>query len=314
VDRKTLIPAPRGTYGFGLDLAYLRSSPSTAHGFQPALDIGPGVVFEVAREKLLPPENPLTLTIWAESLTPALVEVAVAHVRGMLVLNVDGAPIETHLMTRDPALGQYVQHYCGSLPILLGSPWGALLWAVARQLIGVEQARMTKQRLVGQGGRTVMVAGTAWPLPPDPSWVMTHGIDALRAMGLSRTKAHAVYATAEAIQRSTLDLCSALPQTAAAATLAQLETIPGFGPWTTAIVALRGFGHLEVLPDGDAGLQSIVGRHGTPAGRLKRDEFRAWGGRWASYGGLSTYLWWLQLQAEALARRAKAADERRSRG
>lgn len=323
VNRHTLSLAPCGAYGFGLVLAYLRTSPSAIverlheHGFQRALDIGPGVVVEVARENLYPSEEPLTLTIWGETLTPSLVEVVVAHMRRMLVLDVDGAVVETHLMIRDPALGSYVQRHRGFRPILLGSPWEALLWAVVGQLIGVEQARGIKQRLVDRGGRAVMMGGEfhvpSFPLPPDPSWVITQGIDVLRAAGLSQTKSRAIYAAADAIQHGTLDLSPTLSPADAAAALAQLETIPGIGPWTTAIVALRGFGHLEVLPDGDAGLQSFAGRHAIPARRLTHAELRAWGERWAPYGGWATYFWWLQLQAEALARRAMAAlDEGRS--
>ncbi|MCY0864194.1 MAG: hypothetical protein OWQ57_04555 [Sulfobacillus sp.] len=323
MNRYTMSLAPCGAYGFGLVLAYLRSSPSAIlerlheHGFQRALDIGPGVVVEVARENLYPSEEPLTLTIWGEALTPSLVEAVVAHMRRLLVLDVDGSRVETHLMMRDPAISTYVQRYRGFRPILLGSPWEALLWAVVGQLISVDQARVIKQRLVDRGGRAVRMEGEysvpSFPLPPDPSWVITQGIDVLRAVGLSQTKAQAIFTVAEAIQHGILDLSPTLSPADATAALGQLETIPGIGPWTTAIVALRGFGHLAVLPDGDAGLQSVVGRHATPARRLTRAELRAWGEHWAPYGGWATYVWWLQLQAEALARRAVAAlDDGRS--
>ncbi len=139
MNRRTLSLAPCGTYGFGLVLAYLRTSPSPIverlheHGFQRALDIGPGVVVEVARENLYPSEEPLTLTIWGETLTPSLVEVVVAHMRHMLVLDVDGAVIEAHLMIRDPALGSYVQRHRGFRPILHGRYLGmAILKSVRR--------------------------------------------------------------------------------------------------------------------------------------------------------------------------------------
>ncbi len=96
VNRHTVSLAPCGAYGFGLVLAYLRTSPSAIverlheHGFQRALDIGPGVVVKVVRENLYPCEDPLTLTIWGETLTPSLVEVVVANMRRMLVLDSEG--------------------------------------------------------------------------------------------------------------------------------------------------------------------------------------------------------------------------------
>lgn len=60
---------PRGEYGFGLVLTYLRSSPSaiveqvTEHGFQRALDIGEGIIVRVERAELRPSSEPLQLTI-----------------------------------------------------------------------------------------------------------------------------------------------------------------------------------------------------------------------------------------------------------
>lgn len=315
--QQTVSLSPRGPYGFGLVLAYLRSSPSaivervSENGFQRALDIGPGVVVSVHRQVLLPSTDPLTLTITAERLTSSLIEATTAHVRRLLCLDVDGHPIEGHLARHDPALGTYVQQYRGFRPVLLGSPWEALLWAVSGQLVSVEQARGIKQRLVQQGQRAVQVADTHWPLPPDPTWVLQSGVDTLRILGLSRTKAQAIYTVADAVTQGTLDLSPGLAGARVASALDQLETIPGIGPWTRAMVALRGYGQLDVIPDGDAGLQTIVARHSFPTTeRLTAQALRAHAARWAPYRGWATYLWWLQLQAEALARRANAAYER----
>ncbi len=244
--QQTVSLSPRGPYGFGLVLAYLRSSPSaivervTENGFQRALDIGPGVVVSVHRQVLLPSTDPLTLTITAERLTSSLIEATTAHVRRLLCLDVDGHPIEGHLARHDPALRTYVQQYRGFRPVLLGSPWEALLWAVSGQLVSVEQARGIKQRLVQQGQRAVQVADTRWPLPPDPTWVLQSGVDTLRILGLSRTKAQAIYTVADAVTQGTLDLSPGLAG-AAVASAAQptgddpghwaLDTGDGGPPW-----------------------------------------------------------------------------------
>lgn len=241
----------------------------------------------------------------------AHVESTVTHVRRMLCLDEDGPVIEEHLMQRDAVLGRYVQHYRGFRPILLGSPWEALLWAVAGQLIGVQQARIIKQRLVALGGWTVDLETTSWPLPPNPKRILASGVDALRAIGLSRTKASAIVQAAEAVQSGTLDLRLDQPATTIQESLATLESIAGIGPWTTAIVALRGYGDLDVLPVGDAAIQSIVARHQTPTEtRLTAERLQRQGEVWMPYRGWATYLWWLQLQAEALVRKAESRDKR----
>ncbi len=313
MDQRTLLLSPRGSYGFGMVLAYLRSSPSaivervTAHGFRRALDIGPGVVASIEREELLPSPDPLRVTIQADHLTPDLIDRAVTRIRALLLLDVEGTSIENHLADRDPALRRYIQQYRGFRPILLGSPWEALLWAIVGQLIGVEQARAIKERLVTQGAEAVWIDGVAWPLPPNPAWVLRSGVDALRRLGLSRIKAEAIYGVADAVRRGGLDLRPDPPAPTIKSTLSHLGTITGIGSWTTAIVALRGYGQLDVLPDGDASLQSIVARHQSPAEvRLTAKALRVHGAIWSPYRGWATYLWWLQLQAEALARRAEA--------
>lgn len=316
MDQQTVNLTPRGSYGFGLVLAYLRSSPSaivervTDHGFQRALDIGPGVVVQVERRTLFPSSDPLSLTIWGEDLTAGRVDETIAYMRRMLCLDEDGAPIEHHLRFCDRALGHYIQQYRGFRPILLGSPWEALLWAIAGQLIGVGQARVIKKRLVKAGGRAVRIGQVDWPLPPDPGWVVDRGVDALRKVGLSRAKADAMVQAEQAVALDRLDLSPEPSHTRMPASLKALEAIPGIGPWTTAMVALLGYGDLDTLPVGDAGLQSIVAQHSTPpSSRLSADGLRERGIQWAPYRGWATYLWWLQHRAEILARKAETAEQ-----
>lgn len=317
MDQQTFDLTPKGPYGFGLVLAYLRTSPSsivervTEYGFQRALDLGPGIVIQVERRQLLTSSDALSVTIRGKDLTATRVDAALAHIRHMLYLEVDGTPIEDHLMQHDATLGHYIKQYRGFRPVLVGSPWEALLWAVVGQLIGVEQARTIKRRLTAAGDRTVRIADTAWSLPPDPGWVVDRGVDTLRTLGLSRAKATALVQVAQAVTSGQLDLSLQPSHVPMHDRLTALEAIPGIGPWTTAMVALRGYGDLNTLPVGDAGLQSIVARHSTPQGiRLTADGLRERGRQWAPYRGWATYVWWFQLQAEAMARKADAAYER----
>lgn len=314
MDKQTVNLTPRGVYAYGLVLAYLRTSPSAIvervdeHGLQRALDVNGGIVIRVERAELFASPDPVRMTVWGEDLTPHRLDSVAAYVRRLLFLDVDGQSIEEYLLARDPALGHYIRQYRGFRPILLASPWEALLWAVAGQLIGVEQARVVKRRLVEQIGYAISVGDVAWPLPPQPKQILASGVDALRATGLSRAKAAAIHQAAHAVESGILDLRPDQSLGAITSNLTTLQSIPGIGPWTTAMVALRGFGDINALPAGDAGLQSIVAHHSHPSGiRLSSDALQQRAAVWAPYRGWAAYLWWLQLQAEALARRAEQA-------
>lgn len=300
---------PRGPYGFGLVLAYLRSSPSrvvehiTARGFCRALAIGPGVVVKVERENLSASTDPLHITLWAKYLTPSLVNQVRQHLRRMLTLDVDGILFEDHMLRHDPQLGRYSAHYRGFRPILLGSPWEAFLWAVLEQDIGAKGAE-TINSLVRLGGEHLIVHDQIYNLPPTPTWFLQKQTATLLSIGMTHTKAMAIIQVAEAISRGALPWSTQLEEPQAD-TLAQLQKIPGVGPSTAAIVDLCGFGNLDILPAGNASLQTFVGRHIHPGGsQISADALEDYAIRWTPYRGWATHLLWLQIQAEAMIHQA----------
>jgi DNA-3-methyladenine glycosylase II len=108
------------------------------------------------------------------------------------------------------------------------------------------------RRLAERAAPLVPVDGAT--LRPFPSAEAVAAMDeaALRACGLSAAKARAVHAAAEAVRSRELreeDL-EALPSAGAAE---RLLALPGIGPWSAALVLLRGLGRLDVFPAGDSG-------------------------------------------------------------
>ncbi len=311
----TFALAPQGSYAFGLTLAYLRTSPSaimehvTDHGFQRALDIGPGVVAAVERGTLAPSPEPLQITIWGEDLSQKIIDQTAQHLRRMLTLDIDGRPAEAHLMEQDSALASLIQAYHGFRPLLLASPWEALLWAVSGQLIGVQQARVIRARLAQLGGRSLEVENQNFALPPSPAWVAAYGAEPLRAAGLSHMKAQAIVQCAAGITAGRLPWTDG-PDADREDIPEALQTVTGIGPWTAALVGLRGLGQLDTLPAGDAALQTMVGEQSPHPERLSSAALAARGAAWVPYRGWATYWLWLQRQAEDTARRAAsfAAD------
>ena len=70
----------------------------------------------------------------------------------------------------------------------------------------------------------------------------------------------------------------------------RLRAIPGIGPWTVEMLALRGQGRLDQVPAGDLGLRKLVGRirsGGNPRARVDEDEVRAFFAPYAPWAGLA---------------------------
>ena len=82
---------------------------------------------------------------------------------------------------------------------------------------------------------------------------------ALRAAGLSASKLATLRRAAEAIASGALTeaMLDELPSEAAALLL---QGIKGVGPWTAALILLRGLGRIDVLPGNDSGVRANLDR------------------------------------------------------
>ncbi|TAJ19077.1 MAG: DNA-3-methyladenine glycosylase 2 family protein, partial [Dehalococcoidia bacterium] len=79
----------------------------------------------------------------------------------------------------------------------------------------------------------------------------------LRALGLPEARARAIrdFARAYADERIRLD-----PAAPFEATIEALEALPGIGPWTAHVIALRACGQQDAFPSGDLGLRRTAAR------------------------------------------------------
>lgn len=75
----------------------------------------------------------------------------------------------------------------------------------------------------------------------------------LREAGVSAAKVATIRAVGRAIADGTLDESMLEAQPSAEAALL-LRRIPGIGPWTAAVILLRGLGRLDVFPPNDSGV------------------------------------------------------------
>ena len=141
----------------------------------------------------------------------------------------------------------------GVKPPRYPSLWEACVNAIAFQQISLRAASAIVQRMIVALGRCVKIDRLASPVYVFPSAErVQRASDALlREAGFSASKIATLRRVAEALSSGALDAGSieALPSIEA---VSLLQRIKGIGPWTAALVLLRGFGRLDVFPGNDA--------------------------------------------------------------
>lgn len=139
-------------------------------------------------------------------------------------------------------------------------------------------------------GRLVEAFGEPLPTPfpalhhlfPTPARLAALDPAALAALGIVHSRAAALVALARAVTTGTLDLG---PCTDLDATLARLQALPGIGPWTAQVIALRALGWPDAWPSGDAVLCQALGG----VTRARADTLGLAWRPWRSYATL--HLW-----------------------
>lgn len=207
------------------------------------------------------------------SLAPVLPQV-LARLRAWLDLDADPMAINAVLGARFPGLdGLRVPGTVDGFELAVR--------AILGQQVTVAAGRTFANRLVQRWGEDV-----ATPCPglnklfPSPQALAGADPSALGALGLVRQRQRALIALAQAVCQGQIDLT---PGADVAATLAQLQALPGIGPWTANYIAMRALRWPDALPASDVALHNAFGvrQSKAPAQELER-AFAAWK-PWRSY-------------------------------
>lgn len=144
------------------------------------------------------------------------------------------------------------RRFMGLKPPRFSSLWESILNAVPFQQFSLVSAMASLGRLIEGLSEPVEVDGhQLFPLPL-PEKLAEVDEAGLMRFGFSRAKARALRESAIGIVSGRLreEELSPLETEALAAKLIELR---GIGPWTAALLMLRGFRHLDVFPAGDSG-------------------------------------------------------------
>ncbi len=147
--------------------------------------------------------------------------------------------------------------FAGVKPPRYPTLWEACAHAVVFQQISIHAGAAIMRRLVGLLAEEVRSGEVCACVFPDPLRWLAAGESALHAAGLSRNKVAHLRSIATAlgdgtIRESHLETLST-PQAAEV-----LVGVRGIGPWSAAVVLLRGLGRLDAFPLRDSGVARSV--------------------------------------------------------
>ena len=160
---------------------------------------------------------------------------------------------------RVPWLAPLVRRMRGVKPPRYPTLWEGCANAIVFQQVSLRAASSIMGRLIIALGRPVDVDGLSTPVYvfPDATCFQNAPDALLRSAGLSGAKAATLRAVGDAIADGSLNE-AALEECSSEEAAACLRQIKGIGPWTAAVILLRGLGRLDVFPANDTSIASNI--------------------------------------------------------
>lgn len=189
-------------------------------------------------------------------------------VRRALGLDVDLSRFHARA-ARLPSLARISRRIEGVRPPRFADLTEAFASVIPFQQVSLASGMAALRRLVLALARPVEVDGAiAWPFPA-ASTLAAAPDEVFAAAGLSRAKSRALREACAAVASGALRE-EALEALSTEALVARLVEVPGIGPWSASLIALRGFGRLDVFPPGDATAAKLLAGLGDRQDALAR--------------------------------------------
>lgn len=160
-------------------------------------------------------------------------------------------------VARFPWLAYLSRELRGLRPPRYPELWESLAHAIVFQQISIHAAASIMRRLIETAGEAVDYEGRRYYPFISPKELLASSDLQLRAAGLSTNKVAHLRSAAQAVTTGEVNdaLIESLPSEQAAG---RLCTVRGIGPWSAAVVLLRGFGRLDVFPMKDSGVARSI--------------------------------------------------------
>lgn len=175
-----------------------------------------------------------------------------AQIDRMLGASIDLGPFYAQVAEGPPPFAGLVDEFRGMKPPRTASLWETFVNTVPFQQLSLKSAMTVLGRLIRLSSEPVDFQGVRlYPLPR-PGRFARLRLEEVRSVGLSGTKARALLEAAAAIHSGDVDEAS-LDALDSRGLAKRLQSFRGVGPWTAALMLLRGFRRLETFPAKDAG-------------------------------------------------------------
>ncbi|MGH7707074.1 MAG: DNA-3-methyladenine glycosylase family protein [Vulcanimicrobiaceae bacterium] len=197
---------------------------------------------------------------------------------------------------RIPWLRSLARRMRGVKPPRYPTLWEACVNAVVFQQVSIHAAGAILGRAIAALGQPHSLGDVSLHAFPRVEQFAAAEPEQLRGFGLSAGKVATLQRIAAALADGALDARTIEPLDSPAAAQA-LCAVKGIGPWTAAVMLLRGFGRLDVFPAGDSGVARSL-RH--IAGDAPVDVEQALGVLGAQRGMLYYHLLLARLEAKGL--------------
>lgn len=133
---------------------------------------------------------------------------------------------------------------------------------------------------------------------PQPATLRDASDEALRGVGLSRQKIGYLRDLADRCARGGIPIES-IHTLGDDEVIAALTAIKGVGKWTAQMFLMFRLGRLDVLPDGDLGIQKAIKLAYRLRAMPSPERVRKVGARWAPYRSVASWYLWRSLDTEA---------------
>jgi len=125
------------------------------------------------------------------------------------------------------------------------------------QQLSLEAGMAVVAKLIHRYGQALSFADRRRFAFPRAEIIADSRLSGLERCGMSRHKSHALRTAARAIASGALT-AAAIRELPSSAALSRLVQLPGIGPWSAALILLRGFGRVDVFPQADSGAESSL--------------------------------------------------------
>jgi len=169
----------------------------------------------------------------------------------MLGLQIDPEPLQRRV-EGERGLRDIAPALRGMRPPRFASLFEAFASVVPFQQLSLDAGVAILARLVGKFGRSLELDGRRFRAFPEAEAIAGARLARLRACGLSGRKAQTLRDLARAVNSGAVSE-EQLSSMSTHEALGMLTKMPGIGPWSAALVLLRGLGRIDVFPPGDVG-------------------------------------------------------------